>query len=939
MIFSTSFPQQRRENELNDLYNFVPYIAPEYIDKDRVPIPVEANENREEDVVKELDGPIKIGDDSKKAADQGLAQAVHRIEAHGSSDEILLPEANEILKEPSGENDIRVIEVDKDIQTPVISQKLSEFSGIHAGIADKYLEFDNNLSVLPQSSNPGEGVDILPNQLRLTSSLFAPAVKRKKYIIQNESSTLKLYSTRDITSDDKVIFVFAGRKNNASYPDKSGNCRVIAVMTEQEYENSQLPEHIDIMVIKNLSSRSHGNFSANLGCINSRRIAAMLMAHELGLNSCIFMDDNLESINTLTDLPNWEQLFDALSLHAKGRVCLSVKTHQGRAKACSNETIGSKFFMVNMAKLKEIFPNRQDIFSLFYSNSCSNYLAEDYVMQIVMMAAFGAKSVGIADKNCFSLSRLKQHTNACVEVTRKGEELMEGETDEFFSKHFNKIELSNLQVCWIKSALATLKRIVRENIESRKHIAQGIKNTDLVKQHAKANDIIMPANEQDETIDESVQEALSINDFGLYDHQNEAIKAVEESESKFDLLKMATGSGKTRIQIAMSQILLSSANTRPVFIVTPTQQLVKQFYSDFIEYIDANPKNIKPYQVVKISSHMSDISVSLLQANASLENKKLVMIFCRESFLKYIEQSKVIVPQSIFLDECHKINKEQAKAIKSRFSQHPTRIIALSATPSKEMGNAIFEYTRTQAIKDKIVSPFILDTFDKDFSDQAVEEQIKHFAFLLNNHKHPNGSRLNQLKGIIYLPSIKMAENAHEILEKNIKVFKAHSKVKRHLNQVEDFKNTEQPCLILVVGMLRAGFSDKNVDYELILRNGQPDDIKQIIGRVLRFKEGKVGYVLGFSNINTSSLIPGYNEEALDMCDEAFREQSPHLFVTRFKDQNFMPSWDSTNSLRFNTSPTILLEGKAAALESNEEKGEREQRILYHNDVYSFNRV
>jgi len=803
-----------------------------------------------------------------------------------------------------------------------------EFSDtdIHVGIADKYLNFDSNLPMLPQSANSGGGVALLPNQLTFTSSLFSSPVKRNEYVVRNESATLKLYGTKNIMADEKVIFVFAGRKENASYPDNPG-CRVVAVMTEDEYKQSHLPEHIDILVIQRLSSDSHGEYADNLGCINSRRIAAMLAAHEYELKNCIFMDDNLESINT-QELFNWEQLFNALSTHAKDRVCLSVGTHQSRKALFANDTIGSKLFMINMAKLKERFPNIKDMFSLFFSHSASNFWTEDFVMQLVMVAAFGRASVGVADRELFSLSRLKQYTNTCAKVFRKAEVHTQQEPIVFLRQHFNADELSSQQIEWLTFALATLKRIVEENIQYRKDRAQGLADIDLIEKHASANGIALPAKQKEEGATSS-----SIKDFELYPHQKKAIQSIKKSQSKFSLIKMATGSGKTRVQMTQAQIDLAAKSPEPVFIVAPTQQLVQQFYGDFIRYINTNSnRSIQPHQVVKISSHTSDIHVSLLQANKSLENKKLVMIFCAASFLKYIEQSDIIVPQRLFLDECHKFSQEQINAIKIRFNELPTKIVALSATPSKEMGHAIYEYNRVQAVKDKIVSPFIMDTWSEDYSRSTVGKKIDELNTILKNQIHPNGSKLNQLKGVIYLPSINDVETVYNTLKNNIDVFKAHSKESHLDEKIKQFKKTKAPCVILAVGMLRVGFSDKNIDYELILRSAQADDVKQIIGRVLRYKEGKVGYVLGFRDIDTSSLVARYDEEALDMCSEKFKSKSPHLFAAYSKHKSFMLLRDTLKKSRNRP------EGKPQSLDFNEEEN-RSQKRLYYRDIYSLGHI
>ena len=486
---------------------------------------------------------------------------------------------------------------------------------------------------------------------------------------------------------------------------------------------------------------------------------------------------------------------------------------------------------------------------------------------------------------------------------KKAEVHTEQAPEAFFDMHFKGGTLSASHAGWIKFALTTLRRIVEENIAYRRDRVQGIMDMNLLEQHAKANGITISKDTHKDD-DVVMSEAIPApSDFDLHAHQKQAIEAFvkfKEGESQFELMDMATGTGKTRVQMALSQMLLSSDTLKPIFIVTPTKQLVQQFYSDFVDYINSGKAgNILPHHVVKISSNTSDIHVSLLKVNHSLENQKLVMIFCGDSFLRYIEQAQVMEPQCIFLDECHKFNKKQVQTILDKYKQASVKTVGLTATPAKDMVTSydkIFEYTRVQAVKDKIISPVILNKLQENYSPKMAQAKISSLTALLQGHVHPNGHTLEKLKGVIYLPSIRDLEKAYALLQSQIKVFKAHSREKGCDEQVSQFKSTKEPCIMLAVGMLRIGFSDKDVDYGIVLKSAVADDVKQILGRVVRYKEGKIGYLLGFSDINTDAMETMLDKEALERCSEVFKKQSPHLFAMDIKNRTFTPFRDARRS-------------------------------------------
>ncbi len=792
--------------------------------------------------------------------------------------------------------------------------KANKTNPLQAGIANKYLGLDS-IPSLPEKIAHGEGAPLLPNQLGLKSQIRATSeiFERKENIIKNNSAIMKFYTTRAITEGEKVLFVFAGRKENACYPEHPGNCRVVSVMSKLEYKNSDLPESIDILVIENLYSHSHGDYSDNLGCINSRRIAAMLMAYDLNLQSCIFMDDNLKTINTSNEkTKDWGQLFDELNNHRANKVCLSVRTHLYRAQAFQQRTLGSKLFMVDISQLKTKLPNKADVFNLFFPNSCGNYWAEDYFMQLIMVKAFGQLSVSIADKNSFTLSRLSQFKSVCAKVTQKALQHIQLTPEKFLECHFEYHLLDANASSLIHFAIKSIQQIVHGKIAYHTTTAKINNSVNLLESHAEANHIpyideinlAAIAN----TIDSSASN-ISIDDFELYPHQCTAIQAITQSTRDFELVQMTTGAGKTRLQITLAQINLNKDPSRPIFIVTPTKQLVQQFYDDFIEDIRNNKASIlAPHQIVKVSSNINDISAATLETNDSLRGKPVVMIFCKASFLKYIKQKNMMVPQRIFLDESHMFKDTHVVEIQVAFQTEATKILALSATPAKWMTNKhthLYTYPRKEGVKDKVLSPFILNTVDEEYSKNAVEKYIQSMHKFLTTHTHPNGQKLNTLKGIIYLPNIRDVQTCAELLSTNMHAYQAHSQETNCQQQIEQFSQSTEPCVILAVRMLRVGFSDKNLDFVLDLQKQAADDIAQKAndnaqkaGRVMRYRKGKIGYAVGFRDYDSSNFETVCDEEALFLCHDEFKKQSPALFSREHQPQStYMPYQSLTNTL------------------------------------------
>ena len=108
------------------------------------------------------------------------------------------------------------------------------------------------------------------------------------------------------TAADKVIFIFAGRKEGAFLPFLSNrglsDVRVILVIPETDVDalSGYVQSGIDLLVVERLVSATHGEYE-QLGLINSRRLAAfhcaMMLQREYHIPHALMADDNLHAIH------------------------------------------------------------------------------------------------------------------------------------------------------------------------------------------------------------------------------------------------------------------------------------------------------------------------------------------------------------------------------------------------------------------------------------------------------------------------------------------------------------------------------------------------------------------------------------------------------------------------------------------------------------------
>lgn len=785
------------------------------------------------------------------------------------------------------------------LQRKVKAFEESHFSSqvIRFGIARKYLVLPDYLPSLPKGLGQGkwamlEGFNS-HFELNPLIGLFGNSIqvtRRFERVQLPFGSELKWGTCgQGLDIHKRISFVFAGRGLEAYVPMGSHH-HTIVVLTQAEYDRikDKLSPKIDVLIVQALVSKSHGDYAQHLGSINSRRIAAMCFAYMKGILKCVFMDDNLQGFSCVkASHNNWERLWDYLSATMGESVCRSIKTHRIKGDLFK-PTIGSKLFMVNIQALRTKLTHVEACFSIFYPAQMASLWGGDCFMQSMLIQIFGAKGVSIAPREECVLHRCQRHKNACAKVLKKANYYQENKIETLMG-HYKIDYLLPIYQQWIIAALKAMQENVTRNLEYQRSRHRVLSQEDLFKHHAMANNI------RYRSCKASLAEDKAFNHFGallgeskaererkaqkahLYAHQQQAIEQIANFKGRKGLVQMTTGSGKTYAQIFIAQRAFENGLSRPIIIVTPTQELVRQFYKDFMEYLTQHPGCVmKPHEVLKVSSRPQDIHAGLLFSNRSLQDTRCVLICCKASYMKLLGGKALLKPPGLLLiDECHKFSQEEKALIETK--SQANLILGLTATPKKKVpfsSQTIFNYTRLQAVEEGIIPPFIYDDLGEDYTGDKKDKLINRLSQFLDERIHPCGRPLSKLKGIVYCPSIQDAQRAQEALkETRLSSVVIHSQSRTAKKDIQTFKQS-QKGIAFAVNMLQVGFSDKYLDYVLLLKPAKNSNaVSQMAGRVMRGKD-KVAYVMSFRDANVENFKTLCDDKALEMCHMNYLLQS-----------------------------------------------------------------
>ncbi|MBN9289234.1 MAG: DEAD/DEAH box helicase family protein [Gammaproteobacteria bacterium] len=806
----------------------------------------------------------------------------------------------------------RAIEVQQATNSYAIAEKnnnrpVKTFSPC-GGIDAKYL--GGALPQLPIPDNAGDGnVDNIPMPVTYLQNFpfikfhSLPKMKEKQLLLQHSINLpecqLDFYAMRAINPADQCTFVLAGRKEDALLP-QSRNGRCILVLTQKEYEGlqKQLPQGCDVLVVKSLQCDSHGKYQ-NLTRPTARRLGIFLFAYHLNLPTFLMIDDNIKKIKANCRNAGWDSFYKLMENQLDSLYCVSVRTDSDSAPRPGE--LGSKMFMINMQELKKQLSALKHVFTLFPMAANETHWGEDYWMQLAFYVIANFKSQGyeILDKQLITLERSKSHQNAFASTGAR-------------ARHFDEMDLDALHELdmerrhWVETVRLLLNDIISQNRRRYEKRKREIEKANLQEKHAIANQVerlnTLPEEQGDEIEGEFLgryQTFMKSVRFkhGIFRHyQLGAMRAVSNVNGLLNRVILATGAGKTYLQCELMRMAYHTAGAgEHIIVVTPHIDLVKQFYDDFIEFNKKNSstnKNllIPSEAIIKVSSHKQSCHLQALLMNEEIASQKSILIFCSDSLEKFALEMDYQLPHVplMLLDEYHYYPTAVQDLVK-KLNPCPL-IIGLTATPPEDDPlTTAYRYSRAQGVKEGYLAPVIADSLGVSYTKENVELLIQALPTILKAQYHPgfgDKTKLNDSKGIIYLPSIEHCERARVLLEsKGITAFCIHSKNGKHKAELQEFLKSENPGVLLAVRMLRIGFNAKELGFAIIGQNADPDEhssrsnIEQMIGRVMRLQDDKVGYILCFSNVLNEVVNPllknqpvtqSVNSDYLGQCNTYF---------------------------------------------------------------------
>ena len=768
----------------------------------------------------------------------------------------------------------------------------------HAGIAHKYLPMPN--TQLPfNRKRKKAGPDLLPaiafRQLNTFKEEKSQRVKTDICITNDEKTLAIQFSflsiTPFITKNDRCSFIMLGRGLDGFVPPKtSTDTRIILVVTQEQAASLQdkISKDYDLLVIEKLASPTHGEFD-KLGLLTARRLAALIFAHYCGMTTCLMLDDNIQSLHYKSTDPtsiNYDTLFDAmekeLSTSTGNSLSVSIKTTSHKPLKTLNKegALGCKAFMLHMVFITTILQKPEDIFILFPPAQCAAWWGEDYYLQIILeiigLDTLNQYGYRVLDEKDYALKRSQTHKNICAAVVDKVSVITEIDLESIVQK------LDSKKLNYIKKTQERLRKIIEKNIEIRRALEEKFQEKDLVLEHAKTmgiTDLRLPDEKsfsdfsltQETCIPEfkqAIRKHLPALEEVLYPHQIHALKALMDSSKTMGTVNLATGTGKTLLQMALAHIFCQIGFKKYIYIVIPTQNLIKQFHQEFIKYITLMQNKrcdlniLLPTQIIKISNEEENFKQRNL-SHPSLKNRgNLIFLICANSFIKVLKENPDILdPGIVLLDESHKLSNSSVDRIIKFCHEKDFMTYAFSATPKVHTDlPEIYRYSCQEGIDEGILPPVLVENFTSSGLDDALDAFILQLPTILKQHLHPSGLTLDKLKGISYFkPGTDFPSIADALKKAGITAFIIHSKYDDHAEQITLFKACNGPCIALACDMLEVGFSDNNINFILIAKSESHDKFMQQAGRVMRLQKNnvcKVGYVASLYEVKHDFETP-----------------------------------------------------------------------------------
>lgn len=761
---------------------------------------------------------------------------------------------------------------------PTLDKSFKRFRG---GIASKYLaDAPNPRQPIPQALQPNRPGFQDYHFLSVHRLNTAAPLCRKNILNSSGWHGYLLTCNPDANPTTITTFICAGRKANALIPQFTQG-RGALICTEEEVPEvvPHLSNALDILVVTQLDSRYNGNYQGLLSTITARRLAAFLFAFHFKLDAFLLLDDNIEKIGineSILTNPSWDDLFTLLKNQLPDQGCISVATQGGRSKAA--DELGSKFFMINMAAIRAHIKNEEELFLLFPEAAQAKKCCEDYYFQIFceyLLETTYQKGYGVLPVNDIHLIRSKQHRNVCA---ASGIKALPFDQREYLE------HIPLLLLTCVNRTILSLNSLIEDNYEQHNYSSMLLQRLNLLNVHAKAHrteqsirGFVPPLFIRGKNFKENFYNFITQYDYSksfLRDYQVEAIKTAAEKYKYPSRILMATGSGKTIIQSTWALMAWHAAvDNQHVFIVTPHINLVNQFYRDLLRYNktlrERNDVLSVPNEAfLTVSSDSQSVNIELLIKNHYIKQHKAIIICCEASFHRLMEQEPSFISSAslVLFDEYHAYTSTIKQGCRLIPHSGPI-VIASSATPPKQdhIQNTLFSLPLREALNGIYHASIVACSLNKDYSEENVKTFIQNLPTFLANQYHPGieeeGRTLAETKGVIYVQSIALCDQLLAILQKaQIKAYAIHSKNNNADNEIQHFVESMEACILIAVKKLRFGFDCPDLAWEIIARQpsrAEPQqDIEQMVGRVIRLNNNKIGYVLSFRDIHNQFIAP-----------------------------------------------------------------------------------
>ncbi|CEG58363.1 DEAD/DEAH box helicase [Legionella fallonii] len=757
-------------------------------------------------------------------------------------------------------------------------------------------------------------------------------------------SSLDYYApTTKNLAEEAVTFIFAGRKKNAYIPNMQflGNeQQCILVLTREEFNDlniNKCPDSLGFLVIDQLGTESHDVYT-NTGSIQARRLAAFFVSFHWELKECIYLDDNIEWVGINLPLPshqlNWSEVTHYLRQQREDNHALIAGLPTVANRTFDTDYIAlyycSKLFSMDFQQISTLLKlqNDDDVFILGYPAVYDNQCGEDYFFQVLIDFANFSD-----EQSSMNLIARPLEQQAAIKRSAHQQNLAQSYIKDYANIEQINIEAFKLSVLnkthqhWITLTLTQLKEQAqksREHLEMRQHfektrndlpqVLQYNAETKKRKAENKCDSELQPKRKKKSTSKkkdkltkkQSTQDwtpffsgihlnqlmegtTLSLETYLTsishlsFAYQQDALNVIAQTQKHQGVLEIATGSGKTRLQILLINYLVANqVSDRPIHIVTATQQLVEQFYQAFQETLELleNQAHLTMDEVISVKSGSGYVPWRNYHANNTLKQQAKIVIFCEHSYQllqKELYQTTDSVdsePSLILLDEFHLYAKMAKKLLRSQAT-----VLGFSATLPKRY-TPIYQFSRLDSLQAKITAPMIIDRLPYRLSN-ANEKREDKISRLIRCHSHPRDGRLlDKTKGIIFVSSIAEADQLADAINQSHPerlAISIHSGLSNYAQLIAQFqkKKLNQPGILIVVGMLQTGYDDKNLSWCIIARNNNENSttVRQIIGRVLRGNPEdpqKIAYILTDQHLNLRDFGPLKDKEAIVMANKNY---------------------------------------------------------------------